>query len=298
MLNLANEYSLDNSRKWLLLNGADTSGKILRSTVAEGVSYTHSTAFASSSAESVFEEEGSIANFVFILEGAFGLKAGRTSRWKELSGGSSYLFYTKDSEIHRKLYSGCKAEAVIIKLSETALGGLLNDTGKSVKKSDPNNIEQFKCFSPYTKYMCSKIISSGYRGLTGKTMIHAWILELLMETFMADGITVNSKDKRTAEEIAAFIKATPETGYSLHELAKSAGMSHTKLCRIFKEVFGISVFTFIRKEKLNLAEKYLKDTDMNITEIAYSTGFSSSSHFCACFCKEKGVPPREYRKKL
>ena len=40
----------------------------------------------------------------------------------------------------------------------------------------------------------------------------------------------------------------------------------------------------------------LKSTDMTITEIADACGFSSASYFTELFTRQKGCPPKAYRK--
>lgn len=42
----------------------------------------------------------------------------------------------------------------------------------------------------------------------------------------------------------------------------------------------------------------MRDTNLNLNEIAYRTGFSSSNYFCNVFKKEKGLSPKEFRKQI
>jgi AraC-like DNA-binding protein len=44
---------------------------------------------------------------------------------------------------------------------------------------------------------------------------------------------------------------------------------------------------------LGKAKKTIQEQKGNISEIAYSTGFSSPAYFSACFKEEFGYPPSE-----
>lgn len=85
---------------------------------------------------------------------------------------------------------------------------------------------------------------------------------------------------------------------SLRKLAGQVGMSHTRLNKGFKMVFGCTVFEYLRKERLSYARMLIEKNLDDLTRIAYESGFCSSSHFAASFLKEYGIRPSEYRKSL
>ncbi|XPS88360.1 putative transcriptional regulator, AraC family [Desulfosarcina variabilis str. Montpellier] len=85
---------------------------------------------------------------------------------------------------------------------------------------------------------------------------------------------------------------------SLRELAEQVGMSHTQLSKGFKAVFGCTVFEYLRKERLSYARMLIEEKSVDLTWIAYESGFCSSSHFAAAFFKAYGIRPSEYRKSL
>ncbi len=87
-----------------------------------------------------------------------------------------------------------------------------------------------------------------------------------------------------------------QTPPSLFELAKAVGMTHTRLNRGFREIYGTTVFGYLRKYRLEYADLLLKDSARNITEIAYAAGFSDSSHFSKAYLNHFGNPPSIYRK--
>ena len=51
---------------------------------------------------------------------------------------------------------------------------------------------------------------------------------------------------------------------------------------------------FFRTYKLNRASELLKEGVYNISEVADMTGFSTLSHFSACFKKQFGITPSRF----
>ena len=79
-------------------------------------------------------------------------------------------------------------------------------------------------------------------------------------------------------------------------LAEMTGYSTPYFERFFKEHMGKTPFEYIMMYRLNMAEKYLKETDLNILEISESCGFTNASYFIREFKKYYRVTPYHYRK--
>lgn len=81
-------------------------------------------------------------------------------------------------------------------------------------------------------------------------------------------------------------------------LADKMNVSHSTLYRKVKALMGISVNEFIRKVRIDNAEKLLLTGKYTISEISYMVGFNSVSYFRQCFKDEFGMVPSEYIKKI
>lgn len=74
-------------------------------------------------------------------------------------------------------------------------------------------------------------------------------------------------------------------------------MSRTKLYNKIKGITGQSPHNFIQSVKLKTAARLLREEgDANISDIAYTLGFSSLNYFGKCFRSAFGVSPTAYRK--
>ncbi len=78
-------------------------------------------------------------------------------------------------------------------------------------------------------------------------------------------------------------------------LAKLMQMSNTQLYRKLKALTGKSTAIFIRYIRIQKAKELLETTDLNISEIAYDTGFNDPAYFSRVFKEEYGISPRNLR---
>jgi AraC-like DNA-binding protein len=70
-------------------------------------------------------------------------------------------------------------------------------------------------------------------------------------------------------------------------------MSRTQFYRKLKAVTGMPASIYLRTVRLTKAKKMIEEKYAGISEIAYSTGFSSPSYFTKCFKEEFGYPPSD-----
>ncbi len=83
---------------------------------------------------------------------------------------------------------------------------------------------------------------------------------------------------------------------SLEQLEEITGMSSSSLNRHFRRVCGVPPVEYHIRLKIRKACSLLKQTDLNITEISYRSGFEDSNYFTRQFKKVMGIPPSLYRK--
>lgn len=81
--------------------------------------------------------------------------------------------------------------------------------------------------------------------------------------------------------------------FGVSELARAAGMSRSNLLRKIKKQTGLSASVYIRQIRLEAAMQLLRESSMNVSEISYEVGFSSTSYFIKCFREYFGNPPGE-----
>ena len=77
---------------------------------------------------------------------------------------------------------------------------------------------------------------------------------------------------------------------------EEASKKNGTISRLFKEKIGLTVMDYILKTRVTMAKELLCKTDLSVTEISESCGFSSISFFSRTFKNETGVSPLKYKK--
>ena len=92
-------------------------------------------------------------------------------------------------------------------------------------------------------------------------------------------------------------KNIDKSSYTVEELAKDLNISRVQLYRKVKAILGISVSDYINNIRLEKSKELLLNSNQNISEIAYSLGFSSPNYFSTSFKNKFGITPKEYKSK-
>jgi signal transduction histidine kinase/ligand-binding sensor domain-containing protein/DNA-binding response OmpR family regulator len=103
---------------------------------------------------------------------------------------------------------------------------------------------------------------------------------------------LNSIDEKFMLRVGEVIeKHISEEEFDTEEFCKEIAMSRSHLHKKLKALTGKSASLYVRSVKMIKAKKMIEDQTGNISEIAYSLGFSSPAYFTRCFKEEFGYPP-------
>ncbi|HLZ88517.1 MAG TPA: helix-turn-helix transcriptional regulator, partial [Puia sp.] len=83
---------------------------------------------------------------------------------------------------------------------------------------------------------------------------------------------------------------------SIESLSKTAMMSSTKLKSRFKQIYGMKLYEFYNRNRLEQAHEMLKTGDFSVKQVGINIGFSNLSNFAKAFKKEFGILPKEVLK--
>ncbi len=106
-----------------------------------------------------------------------------------------------------------------------------------------------------------------------------------------------SQDEKFTENLQRIIeKRLDDPTLSVNSLSEELGVSRAQLFRKVKAQMGITPFDLLHQIRLQKAQQLLRNTDLSVSEVAYSVGFTSSSYFAKCYKSVFGVAPAEDRK--
>jgi AraC family transcriptional regulator len=94
-------------------------------------------------------------------------------------------------------------------------------------------------------------------------------------------------------KVIYYIEKNYNDDFTLEELSKVAGFSKYHFHRIFKSIVGENLSDYIRRVRLSNTTMKFK-TNLNITQIAQTSGYETNASFSKAFKKYFGITPREF----
>ncbi|MGF1695283.1 AraC family transcriptional regulator [Vibrio lamellibrachiae] len=104
------------------------------------------------------------------------------------------------------------------------------------------------------------------------------------------------KTDNKVEDMISFIESQLDHPLSLEQIAIRFSMSVSNLQRKFKQQFGLTVNSYIRYRRLEIAKQHLEQGLVSVTEAAYEAGYHHPANFTNAFKKTFGCTPTTYAK--
>jgi AraC-like DNA-binding protein len=105
---------------------------------------------------------------------------------------------------------------------------------------------------------------------------------------------LNMRDIQTIYKVKEQMLEHLETPPVIDELASYANMSPSKLKRLFRQIFGNSIFIYYQDFRMNEAARLLKEEKLSVSDVGYRLGFVNLSHFSRVFEEHIGMKPKQY----
>jgi AraC-like DNA-binding protein len=83
----------------------------------------------------------------------------------------------------------------------------------------------------------------------------------------------------------------------LEGLARIAGISKFHFQRLFKATYGLTPAAYVSERRVERAQDLLRATNLTVTEICHSVGFSSLGSFSSRFRALVGETPSEFQRR-
>ena len=97
--------------------------------------------------------------------------------------------------------------------------------------------------------------------------------------------------------IACVEKHLQEPEFNMVQMAEELNLSRSTLSRKIKVLTGLTPLDFVRNIKMKYACKLLKNKSANISDVAYTLGFSTPKYFTKTFKEVFGMTPTEFQEK-
>jgi AraC-like DNA-binding protein/ligand-binding sensor protein len=212
----------------------------------------------------------------------------------------------KDRPVTVTCFAGLSDTAVPVKLGERRIGFL--QTGQ-VALRQPTQAG-FKSISAKIMEWAPKIdlarLEEAY--LNSKVLTqrqHAAVIRLLEIFGQQLSASANRMTLQDAEaeppmirRAKAYIAGHYGDPVGLDEIARIMHVSTFYFCKMFKRATGLTFTDYLGRVRVEKAKNLLLNPHLRVSEIAYTVGFQSLTHFNRVFRKLTGESPTDFREKL
>ncbi|AFM23198.1 helix-turn-helix transcriptional regulator [Desulfomonile tiedjei] len=153
------------------------------------------------------------------------------------------------------------------------------------------------------EYLAYQILQCPLEGVARRLFMESKALEMIayeLEEFSGNvsGAKVirNLQETERLYRAKSILEAEFVNPPALFQLSRRIGLNDFKLKAGFREVFGNTVFGYVRQLRMEKARALLEGSDLSVTQIALEVGYNSFGHFAAAFRKSFGIPPSQYRR--
>jgi AraC family transcriptional regulator len=95
----------------------------------------------------------------------------------------------------------------------------------------------------------------------------------------------------TKELLRSRLNSPPD----VFETARLAGVHPAHLSRAFRQFTGMTIGSYLRRQRVEVACDRLRQPQHSLADIALETGFYDQAHFSRVFRQQTGVTPKEFR---
>lgn len=105
----------------------------------------------------------------------------------------------------------------------------------------------------------------------------------------------STRENKPIQKAVTYVHEHFKENPSLSEIASVAALNERYFCTCFREYTGKTYKEYLKELKLSYARRLLLVSEMSVTEIAESSGYSTQSHFNREFKERYGVSPLKMR---
>lgn len=127
-------------------------------------------------------------------------------------------------------------------------------------------------------------------------LLDVLIIKLIRRNHLAFELSPAAQIGRECRKLRRYIEANYMHPITLDSLAEMSHLNKYYLVHAFTKQCGCSPINYLCKVRIQASKELLETTNLSITEIAQSSGFSSQSYFAQCFQKSCNMTASAYRR--
>ena len=100
-----------------------------------------------------------------------------------------------------------------------------------------------------------------------------------------------------ARKVREFIESSLDSKIRLKDCAARAKLSASHFSHAFKATFGTTVNQYIRRRRIEHAQRMMLRSKEPLSQIALACGFADQAHYCRAFRDVVGLSPNAWRRR-
>ncbi|WP_194541322.1 AraC family transcriptional regulator [Paenibacillus sp. JZ16] len=113
---------------------------------------------------------------------------------------------------------------------------------------------------------------------------------------LREGFEKSEKYRGIMTRVVDHIHNHYQEDMNINDLCTLSNLSRSTFCILFKEWTGKTFNRYLTDLRILQAMMMLKQPELTVTDVCYSTGFNELSYFCRIFKKYTGISPTDFRK--
>ncbi|MBE0457264.1 MAG: helix-turn-helix domain-containing protein [Pseudoalteromonas sp.] len=246
--------------------------------------------------------KGPLCGAIFILEGEIEIEITGYKKVKLIQN-QACLFFLNETTCHCYYPKG-KVKLINYSLNFTVMMELANqyenELFPSKLISKPKNASNCLIpisITPSMSANLTQIYQCQLPKASRHLLINAKMLELITLLFSSiDQLTKQWPDIKKADLNAIFLSAnilnkSLANAPTIIELSRIVGINDNKLKRLFKRVYGKTIYSYLQEQRLNKAHQLLGSADITVGDVADKVGIKHKGSFAKQFKEKFGVNP-------
>lgn len=133
--------------------------------------------------------------------------------------------------------------------------------------------------------------------MAGQNIVHKPIIIEPISIKVRHSTDFIAVDDPIVSKALRYIQENNQRVLSVSNVADHLSVSRRVLQQRFKQGLGRTIFSELRRTRIEKMAQFILETDLTIMQIAQKMGFPGFEHVSRCFKKQMGLSPTDYREK-
>jgi AraC-like DNA-binding protein len=111
-----------------------------------------------------------------------------------------------------------------------------------------------------------------------------------------DPTAVFTKNLERINKVYEYVFQNVQEGVKLEDASAILNMAPSSFCRFFRKKTDLTFMEYVKRVRVGMAAKLLAETDKQVTQICYESGYNNLANFNHYFKTVMGQTPSDYRK--